>query len=457
MSKSELQPIEQKVKERLVQQFGSTTIPLVAGVSGGPDSMGLLHIFKRLGSHIVVVHINYEKREEQAKRDQRLVEETAELWNFPCKSIKVGKQLDSSSNFQAQARDLRYQYFERIRKQREARAVAVAHHEDDQLETILHKLLRGSGMDGWSGMSVYQNKIFRPLLDCPKERINSYIDAWDIPHRIDKTNLRSVYARNFLRNEWIPQLNHWFPGWRDNILRLSDISHQFSSVVDALIDAAESDPGDLKRSMVVKWNEEVRKGVFLRLIKKYHPDVSISGSALQQLSNLDDLQTGQKLQLSDNLHILRDRKVFKLVSNMNLDPDKPAVKIDQADIKPGPKQCLNWHFAISTMTDPDFDRALYLDTEAINWPLTLRLWEAGDRFQPLGMKGTQKVKDHLTNRKISASRKSSARVVEDRKRNIIAVLFPPDEQKPPGTIADFCKCDMNTKEVLQINHHHENV
>jgi tRNA(Ile)-lysidine synthase len=101
--------------------------------------------------------------------------------------------------------------------------------------------------------------------------------------------------------------------------------------------------------------------------------------------------------------------------------------------------------------DPRKTGKLVLNEDALVWPLTVRRWENGDRFQPFGMKGRQKVKDHLTNRKVPSARKKSALVVEDNLNRIVAVLFPPEEdRREPGTIADFVKCDANTNNVLEI-------
>jgi tRNA(Ile)-lysidine synthase len=415
----------------------------------------LLHIFKRLNIKSTVVHINYEQRGEESRLDQELVNDVTDDWEFPCYTFRVGEAFEKSKNFQNQAREIRYRQFERIRQKVKANAVAIAHHQDDQIETILQKVLRGAGMESWSAMSLMEDHIFRPLLHTPKREIDAYVQSWDIPYRIDQSNRKSVYARNFLRNEWGPWMDQLLPGWRNNLLKLSKASDRYTRILDALIDSAEELPDTLNRDHVLTWEMEVRKPVFLRWIKRYDADISISKNALDELQKLDKLDTGQYLQLSADLQVVRDRNIFELRKNNKSDEASEKVfVVDQETLSDKSKKLADWRLQINKYANPNFKRSLYLDVANIYWPLRMRVWQAGDRFQPLGMQGTQRVKEHLTNRKVSATRKHLARVLSDQHQRIVAVLFPRNhkskESAGVGSISELVKCDQETQKALIV-------
>lgn len=182
---------------------------IVVGVSGGPDSVCLLDILVKLSKRkrfkLLVVHINYGLRGTDSIKDEIFVRKLTQKYGLGLEVLNAKKesQKNSTENF---LRDIRYNFFEEIRKENSFDLIAVAHNQDDQAETILMRLIRGSGLLGLSGIRPKNNKIIRPLLDISRAEIITYLKENKLKYRIDKTNKESKFLRNKIRNKLIPLL-----------------------------------------------------------------------------------------------------------------------------------------------------------------------------------------------------------------------------------------------------------
>lgn len=450
MNKSDLSPIEDRVQKALQNHFPDhQSLRFIAGVSGGPDSMCMLYVFRKLKVDVLVVHINYGKRGKESDKDAELVEQMAFQWGFDCHSLSVNPEEAQGANFQQWARTVRYDIFRALAREHDADGIAVAHHQDDQIETILQKQFRGAGLASWSGMSIWEGEIFRPLLHTSRNEIEEYIGQENIPLRIDRSNLQTDFARNFLRNEWLTELESHFPGWRQNVLRIAEQAALFEEALEWISQRLTDDQDKIDRGGLLNVSPRLRKALVLYILKSKQSGIQIGTSTLDELENLDHLQTGKSIQLTENLSLMRDREHFKIVYQ---EPEAfQLIGLERDRLKSGPLMLNDIVFEITGFTEPDFDHHLYLDADKITWPLRLRRWKQGDRFQPFGMEGHQKISDHLTNRKISAAEKNKALVLESFEDTICAVIFPPTENRvPPGTISELVQCDANTRECLTI-------
>ncbi|MDZ7681506.1 MAG: tRNA lysidine(34) synthetase TilS [Fodinibius sp.] len=170
---------------------------------------------------------------------------------------------------------------------------------------------------------------------------------------------------------------------------------------------------------------------------------------MARVAELPALQTGRAVELVPGIRILRDREHYVIATGSS-DTFEPVVlerdKLDTLPLNVG-----RFALAVEIFDDIDFGDALFLDVNKMAWPLTVRLWRAGDQLQPLGMEGHQQVAEHLTNRKVPAVEKKKALVVESFDKTICAIIFPPiKNQTPPGTISDQVKCDAETEQCLRI-------
>lgn len=425
-------------------------------MSGGIDSMVLLYILKQLSVKVIVAHVNYGTRSGDSVRDQQLVENYTNKYGYRFELLKPEYQENKNGNFQEWARDIRYCFFRDLKSQYEAEVIATAHHRDDQIETILMKLLRGAGLASWGGMEVISADLFRPLLSVSKRALIDFANQHNIKYRQDHTNLKRKYARNLIRLELVEQFDELLPGWRNNVLALPEKAKQFKSALQALVDQAVVTDYKLNFDTLSGFNPPLRRSVILEYIKQKAPHKQITKSALHQLDTLERLQTGQRVQLSKSVSLFRDRQLLIIdLDEMDVKPQDTHVNFVVNKEDKDVSICLeNGIITIKKQRyqNPDFENYLYLDVDTIPYPLTIRPWNHGDRFQPFGMQGHQLISDHLTNRKIPSSKRHLVFVAETFDQTICAVIFPKSENEKyqPGSINHKHRCTTTTELCLKI-------
>lgn len=410
--------------------------------------MAMLYLLHRFDISTVVVHCNYQLRGEASDKDQKLVEEICMHWKIECVSLRFDSDVNSKGNFQDWARQRRYQAFQDIKKEYDADFILTAHHQDDQIETILQKILRGAGLTSWKGMKALEGDLFRPLLNVSKEEILAFVEEFNVPYRIDRTNEESTYARNFIRNHWFPDLNRLFPGWKKNLQKIPDRAEEFEAMADLILQQVSTEDQQLRRKEFLNLPRNIKAPILLRFLKNNALNIELSHGFLENLEDLRDIQSGGKLQISNGYFLYRDRELFKIVAPS--EGRQINQKIEKHQVEK-PFIISGWQFSVTPAPKSYSTRILHLDHEIIKYPLTIRRWKDGDTFQPLGMKGTQLVSDHLTNRKIPSSLKSEALVLESFDTTICAVIFPNYSKKAEvGTISEKFRCTSATKKSLTI-------
>ncbi|GAB5410863.1 MAG: tRNA lysidine(34) synthetase TilS [Balneolaceae bacterium] len=434
--------IENSVRSSL-NLIPKRTPKIVLGVSGGPDSLALLYTFFKVEIDVLVVHINYGMRGHESDLDQELVEGLCTEWGFECCSIKLDSE-GQKGNFQNWARKERYRIFRELKEVNDADCIATAHHKNDQIETIIQKVFRGSGVGAWQGMKIWDGELFRPLIHFSKAEILDYCEQEAIPFRVDESNLDSGYARNFIRNELEGKLDTFFPGWRSNILALSGKGEIADLALQTLMDSMLENEA-LQLSQFSKLDERLKPSVLKKFIALKNSEISLSKGALLQLLEIEKAQVGTSIQVSNSLSLVRDR-AFLTLKKDSLKPFKK--EFSKKEVVNG-VHVENVEISISEMFTKE--NSLSLDAGLIKWPLTLKQWEEGDRFVPFGMKGSQKVSDHLTSRKITSSKKEKALILSDVDSTIYAIIFPLKASNDEiGTISEIIKCTEQTTEYLTI-------
>ncbi|MFA7209599.1 MAG: tRNA lysidine(34) synthetase TilS [Parcubacteria group bacterium] len=190
--------------------FWNTGSKIILGVSGGPDSVCLLDIFLRLRKtyafELRIAHVNYGLRKKDSLKDEKFVQELAEKNGLAIDILRP--EITSAENLENRLRDIRYDFFEKIRQENHFDLVAVAHNLDDQAETLLMRLMRGSGLAGLSAMKFKSGNIIRPLLATSRQEITDYLENRGLESRLDKTNLASDFLRNKIRHGLIPYIEN---------------------------------------------------------------------------------------------------------------------------------------------------------------------------------------------------------------------------------------------------------
>lgn len=449
MNKSGSASLEETLSNAIKEHF-SEVPTLLVGISGGPDSMALLYGLYKLGIEAVGVHINYGLRGNESDMDQELVEGMCFEWGFECCSVRLDSSESGNENFQNWARNERYRIFRELKKEFTADAIAISHHKDDQVETILQKLFRGSGPDTWTGMQMFDGELFRPLLGLSKEDILEYCEKNAVPYRVDGSNLESKYARNFLRREFSEQLNAFFPGWEENILKLPSFGGLNSKAISFITDSLVRD-SELSLEEYNAMDVDLRYSVLKEFIERKAEGISLTGGLLKELDRLSDSQPGTEIPISENVVVLRERNSIIIRSGLDRKRQEINDSIREEQIRDG------YHsngLMLDLKKEIKFsDDHLTIDAGKLQYPLILRSWENGDRFQPLGMSGSQKISDHLANRKVRSSEKEKALILSGADGTIYALIFPLAQGNGQlGTISELVKCTGDTRMILEIKY-----
>jgi len=449
MSKFESSLIVQQFSKEINLHFEESEPHLICGVSGGVDSMSLLYILHRLNLKTTVIHCNYQVRGEDSDGDQELVEKVCMMWDLDCISVKLNPEEAEGQNFQAWARDRRYQIFRDIKRETNADYITTAHHRDDQLETILQKILRGSGLSSWKGMQVMEGDLFRPLLSLSKGDLIEFAKGNHIPFREDVTNKSSNYARNFLRNEWVPRLNELFPGWQKNVLSVPERAGEFELLAKELLQQIRIDKQTIDRKKLLSLNKKAWPALFLQFLNDALPNHSVTTGFLDQTDILDTIQTGAELVISDDYSLIRDRD--RLVLHERNEKKLEELLFEQEDLSQQKNHVGNAVISVEKWDQTISDEKLQLDADSLKWPLKLRVWEDRDKIQPLGMEGTQTVAKLLANKKISSVEKKRAKVLQSFDGKICAVIFPhTTESGQLGVLSETVKCTGQTETIVTI-------
>lgn len=212
---------------------------VVIGVSGGPDSITLFHILnkisKNLNFEIVVAHINHGIREE-ATEDEQYVENWCKKFDVPFFALHVNVEkmaMEQKIGTEEMGRKVRYEFFEKIAQETNSNKIAIAHNKNDNCETIIMNIMRGSGSKGLCGINSKQGKYIRPLIEISREEIEEYCENENLEPRIDKTNFENIYTRNKIRNIVIPYVKKEFnPNIIETLSRLSEIMQEQESYIE---------------------------------------------------------------------------------------------------------------------------------------------------------------------------------------------------------------------------------
>lgn len=423
-------------KEKLFE----VTDNILLTVSGGKDSMVMIHFFKQNNLSFGVAHCNFKLRGEAADKDEQFVKEFSERHNIPFYTIDFDTQEYATGkgiSIQMAARELRYEWFEKIRNKNNYKYIATAHHKNDVAETMLINLIKGTGLAGLHGIANKYGKIIRPLLCFNRAEIDNYAGKHNVSFREDVSNSDTKYIRNSVRHNVIPELEKINPSI---IETLNCEANQFYNDEKIIINKIS----DEKKRLFIEEPDGFK--IEIKELKKLNPLASYlffflrdygfnSSDAANIIEGLDG-QSG-KIFYSSNHEIVRDRGFLILKK-------REGNSIKKIEIKS--YNDFPFQNKIIDITD-DFDiekkkEYAYLDADKIQFPMVLRTWEKGDVFQPFGMNGNKKVSDFLIDNKISIVEKKRVKVLESNHQIIWLV---------GKRIDDKFKITSSTKKVLLLS------
>lgn len=253
---------------------------IILGVSGGPDSTCMLSVFcklqKKYALDLIVAHINYGLRGNDSDKDEQFVQKLAKKYDLTLTIFKP--TIEKNNQSEESLRDIRYAFFEKVRREEQFDLIAVAHNADDQAETVLMRLLRGTGLAGLSAMQAKNNKIIRPLLETTRKEIIIYLKTEKIKYRIDKTNRQSIYLRNKIRNKLIPYLEKNFnPNLRQVLSRSAKSFEEDYSVIEAITEKAWEEDEVLSVKKLLSLPIAIQKRVLQKTLAQKNPQLVRQG------------------------------------------------------------------------------------------------------------------------------------------------------------------------------------
>lgn len=428
---------------------------IIVGASGGPDSQfliyALMELRKEMDFTIILAHLNHLHRKE-ADFDESLVEETAEKFalDFRKKSASMddyAKKYGLSS--EDAGRRLRYEFFRQIQEEYPKSKIAVAHNLDDQAETVLMRIIRGTGVEGLRAMDYRSGDIIRPILDIKKAMILDYLNSEQIPYAIDKTNFTADYTRNKLRLEIIPDIEKINPNFKESLVKLSEISTDEISISNSYIKNIYEDIIIQRKTDSVSFDKEgfesQDKAIQSRLIRCAIGEIKkkirdISKENIDNFLSLVDLANGKSI-IKNDLVFLKSYKFYK----MSLRKEDSQKKTGELTINIGEELSFGGkRIKISSVSDFQKKHGRnveYFDRDKLTFPLSVRFRKNGDKFKPIGLGHSKKIKDFFIDMKVDKEKREKIPLILSENDIIWVTSFRSSE--------DY-KVDPSTKNIIKI-------
>jgi tRNA(Ile)-lysidine synthase len=398
---------------------------LLIAVSGGLDSVVLTHLFSELNIPISLAHCNFQLRKKESDLDEEFVKKISQktsnqIFNIKFKTEEFSKKHKLST--QIAARELRYNWFQELLKQKHLDFVLTAHHADDNLETFLINLTRGTGLDGFTGIPAINGNIVRPLLAFSREEILAYAQTNNIVWREDASNASTKYIRNKIRHQIVPVLKEINPNLLETFARTSAnlkeskqiIEDKLADISSEVMETTYSTGLQITKFSIAKINELSNPKAYLYpLLKAYN------FTAWNDIYNLLSAQSGKQI-FSKTHRLLKDRdflilsaKILSTASEEKFRVEKNALEI----LNP-----IHLIFEDIHQKSTENKQTIYVDKDVLKYPLIVRKWRNGDYFYPIGMQGKKKLSNYFKDEKFSLFEKEDTWLLCTAENEIIWVI-----------------------------------
>lgn len=413
---------------------------LLLAVSGGLDSMVLVHLFQQLNYEIVVLHCNFQLRGLESFEDQQFIQEYSNTNAIPFVFTQFDTEAfaaDFKVSIQVAARELRYSWFYEQLAIQKGDFILTAHHADDNLETFLINLSRGTGLEGLTGIPAQNEKVIRPLLSFSRQQIEEYASVNKLKWREDSSNASDKYLRNKIRHHLVPLLKELNP----NFISSFEKTQSFLSEAQELVD----DAAIMVYQQVAR---EEGEDIYFDLVRLLQlPNYSsylyqwlkeFGFTAWDDIYELVDGQSGKQV-LAPYFRLIKDRDCL-ILSPLPSQENQQEFKIESIESKV--KFPLNLDFSTVSKIGVASDSTIFVDQDKLVFPLTLRHWNEGDVFQPFGMEGkSKKVSKLFKDEKLSLIDKEKVWLLCSNNQVVWVVGIRQDER---------FKIDPNSKKLLKI-------
>jgi tRNA(Ile)-lysidine synthase len=437
LEKGIVSALEEIVPDSLNQNF------LVA-VSGGMDSVALLRILSKNGYSLKVAHVNYQLRGEESDEDEEFCRKLCSDLSLPFFVHKADPELFKAGlSVQAVAREIRYQWFEELRKQENCAYILTGHHRDDQAETIIMQALRRKAFKIFSPIAKKNGFVIRPMLGVSRAEIKEWMVQHQFPWREDSSNAEDIYLRNKVRHRVIPELLQIQPSLNAHMEeRVGLYQAQFKLLEKFILPQVSEFLNESDGQATIRLDKlnELFGAEAFAVLAYLLDHWGESHSILTQVLRLMDASTGRKVAGLSGIYF-RDRENLVRVPFTQ----QPTEQIWVPGIQQGSFNGFSFSFR-EYKPGKDFvpnksPQVLSMDASRVSWPLIIRPWQSGDRMKPLGMEGSRKVSDILTGIKLSAHQRESAFVITSNEKVIFVQGY---------RIANKIRIRKDTRRILEI-------
>ncbi|MBW4891190.1 tRNA lysidine(34) synthetase TilS [Mucilaginibacter sp. HMF5004] len=414
----------------------SPSEPVLAAVSGGRDSVLLVHLLKQAGYTFGISHCNFQLRGAESDNEQQFTEELAKQLGVPFYTTNFDTQAYAAQkhiSIQMAARDLRYQWFDEIRAGFGYSKIAVAHHQNDSVETILLNLSRGTGIAGMHGILPLNGNIARPLLFLTRDEIDTIVTAENLRYVEDSSNASVKYARNKLRHEVIPKLKELNPQLEQTFKKNMERFRELELLLEDTL-------ARIRKELLT----EAIGGIYINIagIKKLIPQRLLLFGLLSPYgfnqTSVDDViasfhkHSGRTFE-SAGYRLILDRGQL-IISKRKTEVTGPVLIYEHTHEVVFGDHKLTLIPDDSAMIVKGNPMAFSADADKLTYPLTLRHWHEGDTFYPLGMKGKKKLSDYFISEKIPLNQKADIPVLVNGNGDVIWIGgMRPDERYKVAT------------------------
>lgn len=400
--------------------------------------MVMARLFYQSGLKHGIAHLNHGLRGQEADRDAKFVEEWAQSQGIPFFGEKVDLAREDKTNIQAAGRKARYRFLKSVATKEGYQYIVTAHHEDDQLETVIFHALRGSGVRGLRGIPMQRENIIRPLLEFSRGDLEEYAKSTGLRWREDESNKSLKYSRNRIRHELLPQLMEKYPNLRTQVLSSSGEIAKLYSECRVLMDQLWEDITHVEGDLTYIARKEMKSNTALSLFLE-EKLVTYGFSHAQVAELIAIKKTGAYIE-SESHRIYCDREYWIIeergsISSVLIEVNEPEelgneqLGIKLRKLKPAEVKFTTDH------------RIAHLDVDTIQFPLQWRTALEGDRFRPLGMKGSMLLSDFFTQRKYS---------IPQKKRTLLLCKESEVLWVRGDRISENCKVKASTQKVLEL-------
>lgn len=397
---------------------------ILLAVSGGIDSMVMAHLFLRTGYITGIAHCNFSLRGEESDNDELFVRKFTEEHKIPFHTIKFETKEYAGKNglsVQMAARELRYSWFEEVRKQNDYDLTAVAHNLNDNIETLIINLTRGTGLAGLSGMRPMNNMIIRPLLFATRLSIKRYSEREGISFREDRSNADTKYTRNKIRHLVLPVLKEINPSiettLNETAERFYDLNEIITEYISSLrIKITEKKEGFNSFNINILKEYSHNRSIIFELFRPY----GLNNAQTDDLLKVINGKTGGRI-YTETHRIFKNRKELIASPDEIRDEEQTTIKNINGFKK---ASCIESaeYVSITDGFEISSDSSVALiNAEKLTFPLVIRKWKSGDYFYPFGMKQKKKLSDYFIDKKFSILEKENKLILES-DGNIIWII-----------------------------------